>query len=902
VEEIGILFVVKTTHSLFRDVLPRETNRGGFSTISSPRDDKMQTFIKLSSSAPSSPQPHARRESGEMQQSPQRRSRLVFASPRLQQEDGDLFPTVSSLQEHEERWKYLSEQAGSHRQESHVLRVNRNMTPKALQHGTPRQAAARITELHLWIQGDTLPEWLDVVGQTFFHLEHLYLNKAVDAETKTPHSVKRLYILYRLPRLKSINGVNVTFAERALARPNNPNGRRVKREDWMDSSLLDFVDDEIEYTADDSDDDEDRKTSVGIEVDLVSDTSSSVSSENENIKILKAIERSEQKQGVNSNQAEVDFSSTASIAEERNDVTAMLEKSLIFNRIDVDGAVKEDKKETTEMTHAESDKAVVVEKKQECNGAVPNLPTPPSVREESSDDVPSPLPPPPTKEEKARKTRRREVAVKRRTREERAVEQKTREERAAQQQTRVVKTTQHRTREDRAAVNQTSEDEPRQRRTTEDRVTKHPTREDRTLKPRPNPLLPRGRRSGIDYFPLPPHQDERSENKTGDGVTCLPSLPEKLRRDLDCLEYVEAESSAACEWSAACGTLALFRSKGSKGGPNASKSLLRLSFRRKDARNEAAKRPASVYEDFKQQTCLSDEEKLLLGIRFEPPPSMSPLNANSREMTSPSRVEKLLDSVWTPPKGQKVSPAPSKDLSRSPCQVACLDHDGIPPIPNHSVSPGKSPVLSKSPNRHASIMDQEEGTALAANFPMQPRMSPGKTSPVPYTVGNVSPAPSPTSRLPASKSLSSPFPMQFRHRAASCSSRELSVSTKFNERDGPAGPVPPPIPRARSPSLVTMETIEAPLPLNRVQSSPSKLAGRKLLQSQKFREDLPPPCPGGPSRIPAAPTAKRKKKGKGRRWREQLSARSTSIIDGEETDESEEMSDEENVAAQGQTR
>jgi len=211
----------------------------------------------------------------------------------------------------------MSEQAGSHRQESHILRVCRQrMTPVALRSGTPAQIAARIKELHLSpppgdcgntnqgqhrqpYQDTSLPEWLDAISVTFFNLEHLYLgesdnpsrhggqnsrnnvysvspnedeNSNNNNETETrergqsrlgqfysdskrvndnhdkkhknaikkrkARRLRRLYVMYRLPNLKTIDGTPVTSTERRLARPNDPNGQRVKMADWIDSSSV----------------------------------------------------------------------------------------------------------------------------------------------------------------------------------------------------------------------------------------------------------------------------------------------------------------------------------------------------------------------------------------------------------------------------------------------------------------------------------------------------------------------------------------------------------------------------------------------------------------------------------------------------------------------------------------
>jgi hypothetical protein len=95
-----------------------------------------------------------------------------------------------------------------------------------------------------------------------------------------------------------------------------------------------------------------------------------------------------------------------------------------------------------------------------------------------------------------------------------------------------------------------------------------------------------------------------------------------------------------------------------------------------------------------------------------------------------------------------------------------------------------------------------------------------------------------------------------------------------------------------------METIEAPVGLTRTQSSPSKLCRSKSnpgLSVSTARSNLPPPCPRSERRnVPLTPTS-RNRKARSRsskrglaKWREQLHARSTSIIDNEEEEEEEE--------------
>lgn len=178
----------------------------------------------------------------------------IYESPRCQLSDADLFPS-EQLASYEDRWRYFRQQAGVHRQSDEELFVNRRWTPAALQSGVLPERARRIRTIHLALEQDSsaLPPWMDVIVAKFDNLEHLYLgglakepppndHESIFArEGRQPIRLRRLYILYRLPNLRSIDGVEVDDKERQLARPEDPNGQRVKREDWVggESSLLD---------------------------------------------------------------------------------------------------------------------------------------------------------------------------------------------------------------------------------------------------------------------------------------------------------------------------------------------------------------------------------------------------------------------------------------------------------------------------------------------------------------------------------------------------------------------------------------------------------------------------------------------------------------------------------------
>jgi len=258
---------------------------------------------------PPPPPPKPQVEEERRQQQPQ--ATIIYESPRCQVDDRDLFPAKgAALKRPDERWQFLSRQAGLHRQDASSFRVGPNVAtaPAALRNGMPPAAAQRVRSLYLdqvAISRNALPEWLDAVSATFANLEHLYLRsgstaastnessegggggvvveqRLVDGENapavgdssskreelrrdagENTNRLRRLYVLYRLPNLKSIDGVPVTQSERSLSRPDNPNGARVNREDWLLShadSLADFVDeydDDEEDSAPSEDDDSD---------------------------------------------------------------------------------------------------------------------------------------------------------------------------------------------------------------------------------------------------------------------------------------------------------------------------------------------------------------------------------------------------------------------------------------------------------------------------------------------------------------------------------------------------------------------------------------------------------------------------------------------------------------------
>jgi hypothetical protein len=181
------------------------------------------------------------------------------------------------LQTYEARWKYMSTLAGNHKQDASTLFINpqRVSTPSALQAGMMKQAALRVSTLHLPILSSDqledddsitkLPAWLDAVVATFPNLRHLYLQQTQTRPSKVDSSmdgpaevdskdrsdkysalasslkpqkegsplistgsdkrktyeikaVHRLYVLYRIVGLETLDGQPFSEREREFAR------------------------------------------------------------------------------------------------------------------------------------------------------------------------------------------------------------------------------------------------------------------------------------------------------------------------------------------------------------------------------------------------------------------------------------------------------------------------------------------------------------------------------------------------------------------------------------------------------------------------------------------------------------------------------------------------------------
>lgn len=180
---------------------------------------------------------------------------------------------------HDDRWRAMSQLAGSHRQSARLLDLsNRSLPPEALKYGVPPKTAGMVTELRYdgnLVGKDELPSFLDIVVPLFPRLQHITLRNnpccpasksramenddadgddeepipnidpklkkkldaAVEAADREQVRMQRLYIIYRLPDLVSIDGISITKTERHLARPLTPVGTPVKKNEWLTKAM-----------------------------------------------------------------------------------------------------------------------------------------------------------------------------------------------------------------------------------------------------------------------------------------------------------------------------------------------------------------------------------------------------------------------------------------------------------------------------------------------------------------------------------------------------------------------------------------------------------------------------------------------------------------------------------------
>jgi hypothetical protein len=125
-------------------------------------------------------------------------------------------------------------------------------------------------------------------------------------------------------------------------------------------------------------------------------------------------------------------------------------------------------------------------------------------------------------------------------------------------------------------------------------------------------------------------------------------------------------------------------------------------------------------------------------------------------------------------------------------------------------------------------------------------------------------------RVPPTRSLTSPFPMQFRSRGVT--ERVDKLIGAISEESEPTRPI-----------IESLRT--STIPLVRIQSSPSNLS-MKPLPGKKNR---PPPCPG--RRAPLGTRPQRTSRRRQTRWRDRLNARSSSILDEDEDDDDDDADD-----------
>jgi hypothetical protein len=175
---------------------------------------------------------------------PQRR--LIFTSPRVISSDEDLFPSNHALyKESNDRWQQISDQAGSHRQDGTVMNIGRRpSTAIAFRKGMIGCAAVRVRSLNLWLdhEKDNLPDWLEMIREVFVNLEHLTLTEDIfpgEDDLAVSARMRRLYVLSILLNLKSIDDMVVTPKEREMANPGSSSDQLKLDEDELQSPSTD---------------------------------------------------------------------------------------------------------------------------------------------------------------------------------------------------------------------------------------------------------------------------------------------------------------------------------------------------------------------------------------------------------------------------------------------------------------------------------------------------------------------------------------------------------------------------------------------------------------------------------------------------------------------------------------
>jgi len=164
----------------------------------------------------------------------------LFISPRRALPDN---AAPQDLRSHEARWNHMASLAGDHRQEDWLMDLTGRAfdSPDTLKYGVPPRVAQKIRELKCPRMSYNLPQWLDVVSSVFPNLKHLHLGPC---NSQDEEKMRRLYVLYRLPDLETLNGIRVNKEEQEIARPISPSGRRVRKEEWVKSIVDDTSDDD----------------------------------------------------------------------------------------------------------------------------------------------------------------------------------------------------------------------------------------------------------------------------------------------------------------------------------------------------------------------------------------------------------------------------------------------------------------------------------------------------------------------------------------------------------------------------------------------------------------------------------------------------------------------------------
>ena len=196
---------------------------------------------------------------------------------------------AADLISYENRWDYQSSLAGCHQQSLYVLDLShRPLHPATLKFGVTPEMAQKITDFRFdkdSVGRHDLPSLLDVIINLFPQLKHLTLkcqskcqiangnaDKTFDLKVdegrvfsadgsederslgdakllakfdaniamaqRENERIERLYLLYRMPSLSSINGLLVTEEERKVARPDTPLGHKVKNYEWVNHANL----------------------------------------------------------------------------------------------------------------------------------------------------------------------------------------------------------------------------------------------------------------------------------------------------------------------------------------------------------------------------------------------------------------------------------------------------------------------------------------------------------------------------------------------------------------------------------------------------------------------------------------------------------------------------------------